>query len=75
MQNPDFAVMRDHLTQLATSKPALVLGLSIQDTNIQQIFAHAQFAMPWTWPASPPAAVFWLIAFEGVLGVGVSVAG
>jgi len=58
MQNPDFAVMRDRLTQLATSKPALVLGLSIQDTNIQQIFAHAQFAMPWTWPASPPAAVF-----------------
>ncbi len=58
MQNPDFEVMRDHLKQLAITKPALVLGLSIQDINIQQIFAQAQFTMPWAWPSSPPAAVF-----------------
>lgn len=58
MQNPDFEVMRDHLKQLAITKPALVLGLSIQDINIQQVFAQAQFTMPWTWPSSPPAAVF-----------------
>lgn len=58
MQNPDFEVMRDHLKQLAITKPALILGLSIQDINIQQIFVQAQFTMPWTWPSSPPAAVF-----------------
>lgn len=58
MLNPDFAVMREHLKQLATTKPALVLGLSIQDVNIQQIFTQAQFTLPWSWPASPPAAVF-----------------
>lgn len=58
MQNPDFAVMREHLKHLAITKPALILGLSIQDINIQQIFTQAQFTMPWSWPASPPAAVF-----------------
>lgn len=58
MQNPDFEIMRNDLKQLATSKPALVLGLSIQDINIQQVFTEARFTMPWTWPSTPPAAVF-----------------
>ena len=58
MLNPDFEIMRAHLKHLAITKPALVLGLSIQDVNIQQVFADAQFTMPWTWPSSPPAAVF-----------------
>lgn len=58
IQNPDYALMRENLKQLAITKPALIIGLSIQDINIQQIFTHAQFTMPWIWPSSTPAAVF-----------------
>lgn len=51
-------VVRGELVQLATKKPGLVIGLSAQDENIQQIFAQAANAMNWTWPSDPPSHVF-----------------
>lgn len=51
-------VIRGELIQLATKKPTLVVGLSAQDENIQQIFAQAANAMSWTWPSDPPPHVF-----------------
>ena len=51
-------VIRGELIQLATKKPTLVIGLSAQDENIQQIFAQAANAMSWTWPSNPPPHVF-----------------
>ena len=56
--NPDFAVMRDQLATLAITQPTLMIGLSAQDTNIQDIFAAAQARMQWPWPSVPPAQVF-----------------
>jgi hypothetical protein len=50
-------VIRRELTQLATTRPTLVVGLSAQDENIQQLFAKAANAMRWSWPSDPPAHV------------------
>jgi hypothetical protein len=50
-------VIRRELAQLATTKPTLVVGLSAQDENIQQLFAEAANAMSWSWPSDPPAHV------------------
>jgi hypothetical protein len=51
-------VLADKLIDLARSKRTLMLGLSAQDTNIQNIFIKAKNQMQWTWPSSPPAYVF-----------------
>jgi hypothetical protein len=64
--NPEYAVMRDHLKNLAVTKPTLMIGLSAQDVNIQSIFSSASHTMPWAWPSDPPAHVF----TEDVLGDG-----
>ncbi len=50
--------IRAVMVQLATSKPTLMVGLSAQDENIQQIFSKAKASMPWTWPADLPAHIF-----------------
>ena len=46
------------LTQFAVTKSTLMLGLSAQDSNIQNIFAGAQAQMSWRWPSNPPAYAF-----------------
>lgn len=51
-------VMRNALVLDATTRPTLMIGLSGQDTNIQDIFAEAQHDMEWQWPCVPPALVF-----------------
>jgi hypothetical protein len=51
-------VMRDVLRTLATTKPTLMIGLSAQDSDIQDIFAAATGEMKWEWPSNPPAHVF-----------------
>lgn len=56
--NNSYGVMRRNLVDLAVSKPTLMIGLSAQDTNIQDIFAEAQATMQWPWPCNPPAYVF-----------------
>ena len=54
----DTAVMRDALQTLATTKPTVMIGLSAQDSNLQDLFARATGAMKWQWPSDPPAHVF-----------------
>jgi hypothetical protein len=56
--NPAFAAMRQQLIILATTKPTLMIGLSAQDSNIQDLFAAANALMTWNWPCAPPAYVF-----------------
>ncbi len=57
---PRFAAMRQAVLGLATNQKALVLGLSIQDANLQGIFSQAKQINPWPWPCDPdaPAHVF-----------------
>lgn len=59
-QNPSFAAMRNTIIDLATTHKTLVLGLSIQDNNLQTIFNKATAIHPWPWPPNPsaPAYVF-----------------
>lgn len=51
-------VMRNAMVLLATTSPTLMIGLSGQDTNIQDIFVQAKQTMAWPWPCQPPALVF-----------------
>lgn len=50
--------IRTKLISIATEHPTLVVGLSAQDVDIQQLFAEAEAAMAWPWPTDPPAHVF-----------------
>jgi hypothetical protein len=56
--SPTSEVMREALQMLATTKPTLMIGLSAQDSDIQDIFARAESRMRWVWPANPPAHIF-----------------
>src|SRR3546814_19363006 len=58
-------VMAPFLTGLITRRPTLMLGLSAQDSNIQNLFAEAQATMAWPWPSHPPAYGF----SENALGI------
>lgn len=51
-------VIRQELVSLATTRPTLMIGLSAQDPNIQDIFSEAKARMKWPWPSDPPAHVF-----------------
>ncbi|MFA4939646.1 SIR2 family protein [Brevundimonas sp.] len=53
--NADFAAMVAAVTELATNLKTLVLGLSIQDANLQGVFAAAKRVHPWPWPCEPNA--------------------
>lgn len=50
-------VFAGKLLDLATSKTTLMLGLSMQDTNIQNIFVNAQQNLPQTFPTHPPCVI------------------
>jgi len=50
-------VIAGKLLDLAISKATLILGLSTQDTNIQNIFVVAQQSLPTAFPTHPPAVV------------------
>ena len=56
----DFAAMRSAVVNVAMNQKALVLGLSIQDSNLQGVFTLAKQINPWPWPCAPaaPAHVF-----------------
>lgn len=56
--DPETAAVRNELVSVATTKPTLMIGLSAQDANIQDIFAEAKSAMTWRWPSKVPAHVF-----------------
>jgi SIR2-like domain len=57
---PEFAAMCQAVVGLATSHKTLVLGLSIQDNNLQTLFTRARVTHAWPWPSAPaaPAHVF-----------------
>lgn len=52
------ATMRDRLVGLATTRRTLMLGLSAQDADIQDLFVAGATDMPWGWPCDPPAYAF-----------------
>jgi hypothetical protein len=58
IQNPDYAVALGRLTDLVATRPTLMVGLSAQDANIQEIFSRAEARLTWTWPSDPIAIVF-----------------
>ncbi|MET4751219.1 SIR2 family protein [Bradyrhizobium sp. RT11b] len=57
---PEFAAICNAVVGLATAQKTLVLGLSIQDNNLQTLFARARAVHAWPWPSAPaaPAHVF-----------------
>lgn len=59
-EKAEFAAMCNAVVGLATAQKTLVLGLSIQDNNLQTLFARAKNAHAWPWPCYPaaPAHIF-----------------
>jgi hypothetical protein len=59
-EKAEFAAMCNAVVGLATARKTLVLGLSIQDNNLQTLFARAKAAHAWPWPCAPaaPAHIF-----------------
>ena len=53
--NPMFAAMRHTVIDVATNQKSLVVGLSIQDHNLQSTFSKAKQVNPWPWPCAPQA--------------------
>jgi hypothetical protein len=56
----EFGAMCHTVVGLATAQKTLVLGLSIQDNNLQTLFARARAVHAWPWPCAPaaPAHIF-----------------
>lgn len=54
----EFAAMCSAVVGLATAQKTLVLGLSIQDNNLQTLFARAKAAHAWPWPCAPAAPAY-----------------
>lgn len=50
--------LADHLKNTISSHPTLMLGLSVQDFNIQGLFAEATGTLAWVWPGERPSFVF-----------------
>ena len=55
---PENSPLLTRLIDIAVTRPTLMIGLSAQDANIQEIFAAAESRMHWPWPSNPPAYVF-----------------
>ena len=56
--DPEKRLMKERLEYLLTSQPALIIGLSAQDQNIQAMLHQARQNLARDWPESPPAVVF-----------------
>jgi hypothetical protein len=54
---PENQVIAGKLVDLAISKATLMLGLSAQDTNIQEVFVKAKTQLPVSFPTHPPAVM------------------
>lgn len=59
-EEPEFAAMCQAVVALATSHKTIVMGLSIQDNNLQTLFTRARVIHSWPWPSAPdaPAHIF-----------------
>jgi hypothetical protein len=53
--NPAFAAMRTEVISMATNFKTLMVGLSLQDNNLQSVFSIARRANAWPWPCAPRA--------------------
>ena len=53
--NPAFAPMRHELVRVASQRRTLMIGMSAQDPNIQNMFQEARGLTKWSWndPATP----------------------
>jgi hypothetical protein len=49
------AAMRAEVISAATNLKAMMVGLSLQDVNLQSVFVRARHANPWPWPCNPHA--------------------
>jgi hypothetical protein len=54
---PENQVLAGKLLDLAISKATLMLGLSAQDTNIQEVFVKARTQLPASFPTHPPGVM------------------
>lgn len=50
--------IRGKMLTIAAERPTLMIGLSAQDSNIQNLFSAAKTTLKWDWPSNPPAMVF-----------------
>jgi len=50
-----YTAIRAEVVSVATNKKALMVGLSLQDSNLQWVFAAARSALTWPWPCAPDA--------------------
>jgi hypothetical protein len=55
LNNPDFVAMRNEVISTAANLKALMIGLSLQDNNLQGVFSSARRANAWPWPCAPRA--------------------
>lgn len=56
--NQSYTAIRNELVSVATRRPTLMIGLSAQDSDIQEVFAEAAHSRTWPYPNDPPAYVF-----------------
>jgi hypothetical protein len=56
--NQAFNPMKDELTRVAAQQRTLMIGMSAQDVNIQQIFSAARNSAAWQWQQNPAPHVF-----------------
>ena len=54
----DNRVLVDSLIGVVRSRPALIVGLSAQDSNIRALFSAASASLNWPWPGDYPAIAF-----------------
>ena len=64
--NPDFAAIRQHMTNVAAQLRTLMIGMSAQDKNIQILFGVAKGLNAWKWTDAAPPHVF----AEDTIGIG-----
>ncbi len=53
--NEEFKAMVNAVIEVATNRKTMVMGLSIQDFNLQTVFSKAKRVHPWPWPCTPHA--------------------
>lgn len=56
--DPEFEHMKERLRDLATRMRSLVLGLSVQDSDLLAVFQGAASRSPWSWDPDHPAYLF-----------------
>ncbi|MFH7191372.1 hypothetical protein ACHWGL_31200, partial [Klebsiella pneumoniae] len=47
--------LRREVVRMATNRRALVVGLSLQDGNLKDVFSRAKAVHAWHWPVAPAA--------------------